>query len=248
MTQESPRNGGCSAGPRSARISQVIPILCPSIRESATLLVEVVDSYPAILVTVDTCLLSVILLTGGSSRRMGSDKASLEFGDDTLLAFQLKQIPSTFPVVVVGETIDTCREVTYAREDPPGAGPVAAIASGLEHVSTPVVLILAVDTPFALPQLLQLELGPESHALIPRDPSGKAQFLAGLYCSDSLRRALGELGTPDNESMRELTSHLQSINYYELSPEKAQDFMDLDTPKDLETARESLASHPKVMP
>jgi molybdopterin molybdotransferase len=179
---------------------------------------------------------------------MGRDKASLEFGGDTLLTFHLKQIPSELPVVVVGEPIDTWPGVTCTREDPPGAGPVAGIASGLEHVTTPVVLILAVDTPFALPQLLRLELGPNSQALIPRDPSGKAQYLAGLYRGDSLRRALGQLGTPENKSMRELTSHLQSIEYHELSPETAQDFMDLDTPEDLATARELLASHPKVMP
>lgn len=225
-----------------------MPVVCPSIRGSATRLAEIVDSYPASLVTVDTCLLSVILLTGGSSRRMGSDKASLEFGGDTLLTFHLKQIPSEFPVVVVGESIDTWPNVTCTREDPPGAGPVAAIASGLEHVTTPMVLILAVDTPFALPQLLRLELGPGSPALIPRDTSGKAQYLAGLYRSDSLRRALGQLGTPDNKSMRELTSHLESIDYYELGPENAQDFLDLDTPENLATARALLAVPPKVMP
>jgi molybdopterin-guanine dinucleotide biosynthesis protein A len=226
----------------------VTTVVCPSIRESATLLSEIVDSYLTSLVTVDTHLLSVILLTGGSSRRMGGDKAGLEFGNDTLLTFHLKQIPREFPVVVVGEPIDNRLGVTCTREDPPGAGPVAAIASGMEAVTTPVVLVLAVDTPFALPQLLRLELGPESHALIPRDPSGKAQYLAGLYRSDSLRLALGRLGSPDNKSMRELTSHLQLIDYHELSPKDAQDFMDLDTPEDLATARELLASRPKVMP
>lgn len=225
-----------------------MPIFCPTIPVSATLLTEIVDRYPTSLVTVDTSLPSVILLTGGSSRRMGSDKASLEFGNDTLLTFHLKRIPSEFPVVVVGESVDTWPEVTCTREDPPGAGPVAAIASGMEVVTTPVVLILAVDTPFAFPQLLRLELGPESHALIPRDPSGKAQYLAGLYRSDCLRRALERLGSPENKSMRELTSHLQSIDYHELSPESAQDFMDLDTPEDLATARALLVSRPKVMP
>jgi molybdopterin-guanine dinucleotide biosynthesis protein A len=195
-------------------------------------------------VTVDTSLPSVILLTGGSSRRMGSDKASLVFGGDTLLAFHLEQIPSEFSVVVVGEPIGTWPEVTCTREDPPGAGPVAAIASGLEYVSTPMVLILAVDTPFAFPQLLRWELAQTSNALIPRDPSGKAQFLAGLYRSDPLRLALERLGSPENKSMRELTSHLPLIDYHELSPENAQDFMDLDTPEDLATARALLVSRP----
>ena len=175
---------------------------------------------------------------------MGSDKASLVFGGDTLLAFHLEQIPSEFSVVVVGEPIGTWPEVTCTREDPRGAGPVAAIASGLEHVSTPLVLILAVDTPFAFPQLVRWELAPNSNALIPRDPSGKSQYLAGLYRSDPLRGALELLGSPENRSVRELTSHLKSIDYHELSPENAQNFMDLDTPEDLATARALLVSRP----
>ena len=212
------------------------------------LLTEVVDSCPTSLVTVDRDERSVILLTGGSSLRMGMDKASLEFGGDTLLAFTLKQIPSEIPVVVVGESVDTWPEVTYTREDPPGAGPVAAIASGMEAVTTPEVLILAVDTPFALPRLLGWELAANSQALIPRDPSGKSQYLAGLYRSDSLRLALGQLGVPDNKSMRELTSHLQSVEHHNLSPKDAHDFVDLDTLEDVATARKLLARHPKVMP
>jgi len=226
----------------------VIAVVCPRIWAPATRLAEIVDSCPTSLVTVDTCLLSVILLTGGSSRRMGRDKATLEFGDDTLLTFHLQRIPRTFPVVVVGEPVDTWPQVTFTREDPPGAGPVAAIASGLEHVSTPIALILAVDTPFALPQLLRFELGPESHALIPRDPSGKAQYLAGLYRTDPLRYALQQLGSPEDKSMRELVCHLLPIEYHELSPEVVHDFMDLDTPEDLVIARELLASQPRVRP
>lgn len=198
--------------------------------------------------TVDAPELSVILLTGGSSRRMGSDKAGLRFGDDTLLTFNLKQVPRKFPVVVVGESIDGWPEVTCTRETPPGAGPVAAIAAGLEHVTTPVVLVLAVDTPFAFRQLLEFEVSPNSHALIPRDPTGKAQYLAGLYRSDPLRHALELLGTPENKSMRELVAHLNFIGYHELTSDDIHNFMDLDTPEDLITAREILAAHPKVMP
>ena len=53
---------------------------------------------------VDKSDLSVVLLTGGTSRRMGTDKAQLEFGTDTLLMFQLAQIPRGISVIVVGET------------------------------------------------------------------------------------------------------------------------------------------------
>ena len=211
------------------------------------------DGNPTSLVAVNSGELSVILLAGGSSRRLGSDKANVEFGSSTLLTFQLEQIPSTFSVVVVGENIDTRPEITgptitCTRENPPGAGPVAAVAAGLEHVNTPAIALLAVDAPFALPRLLRCNLDPNSHALIPREHGGKIQYLAGLYRSESLRRALEQLGSPTDKSMRELTAHLPSIDYLELGPEDGQDFMDIDTPQDLVTAREFLRTHPRVKP
>jgi molybdopterin-guanine dinucleotide biosynthesis protein A len=225
-----------------------MPIVCPNISQFATLLIEIVDTNPASLVTVDDHERSVILLTGGSSRRMGSDKAHLDFGGSTLLTFQLEQIPSEFPVVVVGELSDTRRNVIFTRENPPGAGPVAGLASGLELVKSPVIALIAVDAPFAFPRLLQNALDPNSHALIPREPSGKVQYLAGLYRSASLRSALEQLGSPINRSMRELTAHLPSIDYLELGSEDIQDFMDIDTPQDLVTAQKLLRMHSKVKP
>ncbi len=202
----------------------------------------------ASLTPVNKSAVSVILLTGRSSRRMGSDKASLDFGNDTLLKFQLDQIPHGIPIVVVGETIEAGPELRFTREDPPGSGPVAAIAAGLELVITPEVLLLAVDAPFVLPQSLGLDLAPHANALIPRDQGGKAQYLAGLYRSDPLRLALEQLGSPEGKSMRELISNLPNAEYLEISPKNSEYFIDLDTPDDLATARELLRKHPKVGP
>jgi molybdopterin-guanine dinucleotide biosynthesis protein A len=228
-------------------------LVCPNSLHFATFITKVVDSSPTSLVVVNSGELSVILLAGGSSRRMGSDKAKIDFGGGTLLTFQLEQIPSTFSVVVVGETIDTkptinWPTINWTRENPPGSGPVAALASGLELVNTPAIALIAVDAPFALPRLLRCKLDPKSPALIPREHGGKVQYLAGLYRSESLRLALKQLGSPANKSMRELTAHLPSIDYLELGIEDASDFMDIDTPQDLMTAREILRTHPRVKP
>jgi molybdopterin-guanine dinucleotide biosynthesis protein A len=108
--------------------------------------------------------------------------------------------------------------------------------------------LIAVDAPFALPRLLRCKLDPKSPALIPREHGGKVQYLAGLYRSESLRLALKQLGSPANKSMRELTAHLPSIDYLELGIEDASDFMDIDTPQDLMTAREILRTHRRVKP
>ncbi len=60
---------------------------------------------------------------------MGTDKASVKLGNDTLLDFQLAQIPSGVPTIVVGEAMAARPEVMFTREDPPGSGPVAAVSA-----------------------------------------------------------------------------------------------------------------------
>lgn len=192
--------------------------------------------------------LSVIVLTGGSSTRMGSDKASLNFGPGTLLQFQLNQIPNNTPIIVVGDVADAGSNVVFTREDPPDSGPVAAIAAGLELVTTAGVLLLAVDAPFAAPHILTLNLTPGHNAMVPKDLNGKAQYLAGLYRSDSLRHALEKLGSPKNRSMRELISHLPAVEFIELNSDNAHDFIDLDTLEDVTHAREKLRNRPTVGP
>jgi len=179
---------------------------------------------------------------------MGSDKASLNFGPGTLLQFQLNQIPNNIPIIVVGDVADAGSDVLFTRENPPGSGPVAAIAAGLELVRTAGVLLLAVDAPFAAPHVLTLNLTPGHDAIVPKDLNGKAQYLAGLYRSDSLRHALEKLGSPKNRSMRELISHLPAVEFIELNSDNAHDFVDLDTLEDVTHARETLRNRPTVGP
>ncbi len=222
--------------------------ILPDQRSAVPFFEQLVEGNPTSLMPVNKSDLSVILLTGGSSRRMGSDKASLDFGNDTLLKFQLDQIPHGFLVIVVGESIEAGPELMFTREDPPGSGPVAAIAAGMALVNSPVVLLLAVDAPFALPQLLDLDLAPHANALIPRDQGGKVQYLAGIYRTDPLRCALERLGSPEGKSMRELISNLPNVELLALTVENAKYFIDVDTPADLATAREFMSKHPKVDP
>jgi molybdopterin-guanine dinucleotide biosynthesis protein A len=179
---------------------------------------------------------------------MRTDKASVKLGNDTLLDFQLGQIPPGVPTIVVGEAVTTHPEVVFTREDPPGSGPVAAVSAGLALTRTSAVVLLAVDAPFALPHLLRLHLGPNDTALIPQDLMGKPQYLAGIYHITALQAALDKLGDSTNTSMRELITHLPEAKYFALTPENADCFMDLDTPEDLAAAQALLLLHPKVGP
>src|SRR3954468_12670644 len=92
--------------------------------------------------------LGAVILTGGTATRMGgADKASIELGGRTLLERALAATASAADVVVVGEPVPTSRQVTWAREDPPGGGPAAALLAGVAACTLPPerVSVLGVD-------------------------------------------------------------------------------------------------------
>jgi molybdopterin-guanine dinucleotide biosynthesis protein A len=93
---------------------------------------------------------TALVLAGGlGSRLQGADKAAITIGGTSVLDHLLLCLPEHVPVVVVGPECPTRRPVTFRREWPIHAGPVAGIASGLDAVTTPVIVLLAVDMPWA---------------------------------------------------------------------------------------------------
>lgn len=182
---------------------------------------------------------AIVILTGGTSRRMASDKADLPFGSDhTLLGYILSQIQRDNQVLIAGPPRPY--PATYLREDPPGGGPVAALAAALTRVESEYLAVLAVDTPFGASWLLHQRLSPGIDALIPCDDNGREHYLCALYRSAALRDALQVLGTANNASMKDLMNHFGDIEYVrspstpELSATEL--LLDVNTPVDLELA------------
>ena len=73
---------------------------------------------------------TALVLCGGGSRRMGSDKTTATLGGATVLDHLLDGLPADWPLVVVGPERPTRRAVRWTRESPAGGGPVAAVAAG----------------------------------------------------------------------------------------------------------------------
>ena len=92
---------------------------------------------------------AVILSGGAASRLGGTDKGAVEHAGRSLLARALDAVAGAAEVVVVGAEVDTPHPVRFAREDPPGGGPLAGTAAGVAAL-TPGhdrVVVLAVDMP-----------------------------------------------------------------------------------------------------
>jgi molybdopterin-guanine dinucleotide biosynthesis protein A len=189
--------------------------------------------------------ITVLVLSGGASRRLGRDKATTHVGGARLLDRLLAMIPESIPIVLVGPPVaDLPRSVRAAREDPPGSGPLAGIGAGLVHVATPLVGVLAADMPFAVPLLgealtaLATVTTPRSgagrvEAVIPVDPQGHPQLLCAAYRTETLNQALARLDPLAGRPVRALLPELRVMEW--AVPAAA--LADVDTPEGLADAR-----------
>lgn len=178
---------------------------------------------------------SVVILTGGTSRRMGQDKATLNFGGTSLVEFVVGLVPFGMNVVMVGKPGKL--PVIHVREDPIGGGPVAALHAALPHIPSASFCVIAVDTPFGLPWLLQQQLTLGQEALIPLNAQGRPHYLCAEYNSVSFAHAINRLGGSQNASMKDLVSMFTEVEYLD-NPHtetltSTEVLLDINTPADL---------------
>ena len=175
-----------------------------------------------------------VVLAGGGARRLGGvDKPGLEVGGRTLLDRVLAAVSDAGTVVVVGASRPTVRPVVWAREDPPGGGPAAALAAGLAHVTADTVVVLAADLPFldvaTVAVLRAAAQGADGAVLV--DDEGRDQVLTSCWSTVRLRdRAVGDLhGQP-------LRAVLRGLVPVRLPAPDPRAVRDVDTPEDLARA------------
>jgi molybdopterin-guanine dinucleotide biosynthesis protein A len=174
-----------------------------------------------------------VLLTGGASRRMGTDKARLVVNGETLAARGARVLSEVCdPVIEVGPSVSGLPAI---REDPPGAGPLVALLAGVGALGNPrTVVLLACDLPLVDARLLRLLVEwPGTGTVIPI-VDGRFQYACARYGPAALDEALAAL--------RSGVSSLRSIAGADceyLTPSQwgdvatAASFADVDTPDDL---------------
>lgn len=134
-----------------------------------------------------------VILCGGAGRRLGgTDKASVVVAGRTLLERAVEAVAGARRTIAVGPVRAVPSPVTWTEEEPPGGGPSAALEAGIELVTAELVAVVGVDFPLLVPATiarLAAVVGAADGAIL-RDGAGRDQFLAGVYRTGSLRRAL----------------------------------------------------------
>jgi molybdopterin-guanine dinucleotide biosynthesis protein A len=136
-----------------------------------------------------------VILAGGLARRLeGADKPALEIGGVTLLDRVIRACAEATRIVCVGPRRPTSSRVHWTREDPPGSGPVAALAAGLALTRSPQVVVLAADLPFLAADVVHtLWTNAAGHdGAVLKDEHGKDQWLAACYQRSALTNAFAK--------------------------------------------------------
>jgi molybdenum cofactor guanylyltransferase len=129
--------------------------------------------------------LTVFILAGGKSSRMGEDKAFIEFNGQTLLsrALHLASQAAT-EVRVIGAVEKFSSFATTVPDIFPNRGPLGGIHAALRSTHTELNLIIAVDMPFMSPEFLRYlqEQAATSNALVTvPQANGRVQPLCAIY-------------------------------------------------------------------
>ncbi|MEV5600051.1 NTP transferase domain-containing protein [Streptomyces sp. NPDC052299] len=193
-----------------------------------------------------------IVLAGGAAKRLGgADKPAVRVGGRPLLDRVLAACSGAGTTVVVGDRRPTARAVTWAREVPPGGGPLAALGAGVRHTSAERVLVLSADLPFlgadTVAALLAAAGRDGVEGALCSDEGGRDQPLVAVYRGEPLRRELAFLaaehgglgGLPLRLLTRELT--LCRVAAGPLAS------FDCDTWEDIASARARIREHGTVL-
>lgn len=149
--------------------------------------------------------LSAAVLTGGRSRRMGTDKALVELAGRPLVEHAIQAVATiSDDVFLVGARDSYSRfHVRVVDDDYPGTGPLGGIATALRHARHDRVLVVACDMPSLSPSLLAAMAGlsDDVDAMVPataasRSRQGSTQTYETLHaiyrrsCLDAIERSL----------------------------------------------------------
>ncbi|MBT2367311.1 molybdenum cofactor guanylyltransferase [Streptomyces sp. ISL-10] len=193
-----------------------------------------------------------VVLAGGAAKRLGgADKPAVSVGGRALLDRVLGVCRDAGRTVVVGGRRPTARPVVWAREEPPGGGPLAALDAGVRQCEASAVLVLSADLPFlgrtTVRRLISALYEGVSEAVLLTDADGRDQPLVAVYRTEPLRRELALLAT-EHGTLSGLPLRLlaQELDLARIGADPLASF-DCDTWEDVSAARARIREHGNVL-
>lgn len=184
---------------------------------------------------------TLLLLAGGTSRRMGTPKALLPVGAETLLEWQCRRLGPFFAEVLVAANEPALVPASVRRVGdlrPGSLGPLAGIEAGLSAAAHDALLVVACDMPWVEAAMLGELFGSSAgfDAAVPRI-AGRPEPV----CACFRRSALPVITAALDAGARRAAAALESLRVSWLDGLNPQLFWNINTPSDYQLFRSSLS-------
>jgi len=194
---------------------------------------------------------SALVLAGGKSRRLGTDKRRVRLASGReLLEDTIQTVASLADEVLVtlGDEFGAFAElgsrgVRLVEDEIPGSGPLGGLVAGLAAARNDLVVVVACDLPYLNAGLLRwlLSLASESDLVVPRRADGTLEMLHAVYrrsCRQVARDRLMAGRFRLSDLAESLLTTGRSVRFVEEGDLRREDpdlksFFNLNTPDDL---------------
>ena len=126
-----------------------------------------------------------IILAGGKSSQMGSDKGLLQLCGKQIVSYAIDALSGICDRIIISTTSDAYQSIGYEviADEIPGIGPMGGVYSALKESKTGKNLILSCDLPFVSKELLEhiLSHGEGYQVAVPWQGNQHYEPLCGFY-------------------------------------------------------------------
>ena len=195
---------------------------------------------------------SGIILAGGRSRRLGSDKCALEVGGRTLIQHVADALDEVCGEIILVHApgrpppeVRSHQPLRHVSDPVEDAGPLVAIAEGLEAASASVAIAVGCDAPQLQPALLRLlaDWAQAGKPLAVPLHEGVPQWLCSAWRRDALPVLRERIEAGDravHAAAEALEAALLPLEAYAHLDPAGISFLNVNTPEQLEAAREAV--------
>ena len=179
-----------------------------------------------------------VILAGGKSSRMGTDKALLKYQGNTFLS-HLQQTFQNFEERLLSRnlTSSTCDNWIQISDLHQGIGPMGGIHSALTYAQSDALMVCACDTPYItqalIDKLIQTYHGED--VLLVKTSDERLHPLCGIYH----KRILPSLESHIKDGHYRLMKWIETLHYsiIPLDEDESALLVNFNTPKDYETIK-----------
>ncbi len=193
--------------------------------------------FPWLIKMIKDC--TAVILTGGESKRMGQDKASVCFRHQTLLEQSVSQLESLFDTVVISTRQQRSETaLPQVLDDAILRAPIMGIVATLQYVRTHWVFVVGVDMPFVAADLVAF-MATQRHAY--DAVAIYADAMPQPLCCFYHQACLPKMQQHIKAGKRSLKQVLEAVNTHFISENEARlydtplrSLLSLDTTADIE--------------